>query len=107
MITKQQYARNVVDRFKKYITDTLKAVGFDNKEYTDESLVKFIHTSTRLGIALETLGVITHEKYPDEYEYLQSRAGIMEVYADKDTTNILTMREFIAMLPDEISSEES
>lgn len=81
-MTKKQYAKYVV-----------RAHGTN---FNVEQLVKDIYSSTSLGIALEVLGVITPEKYPKEYAYLQNRGGIHTI----NDKGVVTEREFYEMLPD-------
>lgn len=80
-----------------------------NNVETPEELIPMIYGSTTLGIALETLGYITKNSHPEEYRYLQSRAGLIETYADKTENGvkieILTLREFLSLLPEEVNNE--
>lgn len=93
MMTKEQFCRMIIAREK----------GVDHNR-SDESLVPMIYSSTSLGIALETLGVITPEKYPTEYEYLQSRGGVLYAYFDRKDEEVyqISMRELLDLLPDKI-----
>ena len=104
MLTKKEYAMSVVNKFTNELRNNQNVIENCNLD----SLVKHVYSSTSLGIALEILGVITKEKYPNEYEYLSNRAGIHAVglpnfsKADKDPfVNILTERELYDMLPEE------
>lgn len=95
MITKKQYANQIIREF-------IDQRNLRIKSY--EELARYIMQSTTLGIALETLGIITPDKYPEECAYLQSRGGIFKIIDpinDEDEVHILTTREFIDMLPDE------
>ncbi len=76
MMTKKEYAESVVHAYANN-SDT-------------EQLVNDIYISTSLGIALEVLGVITPEKHPKEYDYLQNRGGIHSI----DSSGVITEREF-------------
>ena len=81
-MTKTEYAKYVV-----------RAHGTN---FDVDQLVKDIYSYTSLGIALEVLGVITPEKYPKEYDYLQNRGGIHSMR----NKGIVTEREFYETLPD-------
>lgn len=81
-MTKKEYAKYVV-----------RAHGTN---FNVEQLVKDIYFSTSLGIALEVLGVITPEKYSEEYDYLQNRGGIHSI----NSKGVVTEREFYETLPD-------
>lgn len=97
MITKTQYANQIVKEF-------IDQRNLDIKGITEEDLVYYVYQSTSLGVALETLGVLTKEKYPEEYEYLSNRGGVFKI-AGPDTdgnVQILTTREFIDLLPDKL-----
>lgn len=82
-MTKKQYAKYVV-----------RAHGTN---FDVDQLVNDIYSSTSLGIALEVLGVITPEKYPKEYAYLQNRGGIHTI----NDKGVVTEREFYETLPDQ------
>lgn len=108
MITKKECCRYIIHRFK-----------CDNNipiETSDEDLVSKIYQNTSLGIALEELGVITKEKYPEKYMYLSNRAGTiinyyspMEPDFDKEKdifkVHMLTTRELLDILPDKLEEE--
>lgn len=97
MITKKQYAKMLVDR---YIRENCKRKPV--KDYFE--LVKYIYSSTKLGIALEKLGIITeYGAYHEEWEYLQNRCGIEFINYDEESGEcwVLTTREMFEMLPDE------
>ena len=81
-MTKKEYAEHVVRTYKG--------------KSSIEQLVKNIYSSTSLGIALEILGVITPEKYPEEYDYLKNRGGIHSIHSK----GVVTEREFYETLPD-------
>lgn len=81
-MTKKEYAKCIV---------RIHGTNFDV-----DQLVNDIYSSTSLGIALEVLGVITPEKYPEEYAYLQNRGGIHSIH----NKGIVTEREFYETLPD-------
>ena len=81
-MTKKEYAKYIV-----------RAHGTN---FDVDQLVNDIYSSTSLGIALEVLGVITPEKYPKEYAYLQNRGGIHTI----NDKGVVTEREFYETLPD-------
>ena len=107
-LTKKQFAEQIIRNFKEYNNINPKSLD----EY-----VGYIYRSTSLGIALEVLGVITKEKYPEEFEYLSSRGGIYMIYdanikgllsGDGNRTTdpvIMTYREMFALLPNEESTD--
>lgn len=107
MITKKEYCRYIIHSFK-----------YDNKipsTTPDEELVSRIYQSTSLGIALEELGIITKEKYPEEFMYLSNRGGYILSYfnsmepgfdeKDEFKTHILTTRDLLSILPDKLEEE--
>ena len=81
-MTKKEYAKCIV---------RIHGTNFNEKQ-----LVNDVYTSTSLGIALEVLGVITPEKYPEEYDYLQNRGGIHAI----NNKGVVTERELYETLPD-------
>lgn len=101
MITKRQFCMNQI---RKFIADNSLDMEFYMEDMT--KLIPYIGSSTTLGICLEYLGVITKESYPEDYAYLAERGGIFQVGYDEKTkeANILTTREFLNMLPEEIAS---
>lgn len=97
MMTKKQYAKMVVDR---YIRENCKHRPI--KDYSE--LVKYIYSSTKLGIALEELGIISeYGAFNEEWRYLHSRSGMEYIHYDEESGEcwVLTTRELISMLPDE------
>lgn len=97
MISRKNYCKKIIDH-----------AMLENRIETPEELVPMIYGSTTLGIALETLGYITKESHPEEYQYLQSRAGTFEAYSEKTENGvkieILTFREFLSLLPEEVTN---
>lgn len=81
-MTKKEYAKCIV---------RIHGTNFNEKQ-----LVNDVYISTSLGIALEVLGVITPEKYPEEYAYLQNRGGIHSIH----NKGVVTEREFYETLSD-------
>ena len=97
MITRKHYCQNVLmDAMRKYSVADPKV------------LISHVYESSTMGIALVELGILTEEENVLEYEYLSHRAGIMSSYSDYDaetgevTTEILTFREFLDLLPKEV-----
>ena len=82
IMTKKEYAKCIV--------------RIHGTNFNVDQLVNDIYSSTSLGIALEVLGVITPEKYPEEYDYLQNRGGIHTI----NNKGVVTEREFYETLPD-------
>lgn len=81
-MTKKEYAKCIV---------RIHGTNFNEKQ-----LVNDVYISTSLGIALEVLGVITSEKYPEEYDYLKNRDWIHAI----NNKGVITEREFYETLPD-------
>lgn len=108
MISKKEFCRAFIRRFCNSHAYSIEEL----KEHKDH----YAMGSTSLGIAMETLGWFDDNS--NIKEYLASRAGIyMLVHqADRDRPNqdedkkyepaILTMREIIALLPDDVPTEE-
>ena len=84
---------NAVMTKKEYAKYVIRAHGTN---FNEKQLVNDIYSSTSLGIALEVLGVITPEKYPKEYDYLQNRGGIHSI----NNKGVVTEREFYSTLSD-------
>lgn len=111
MISKKEFCRAFIRKFcNSHIPDKSMEELKEHKE-------QYAMGSTSLGIAMETLGWFDDNS--NIKEYLASRGGIyMLVHrADRDHPNqdedkkyepaILTMREMIALLPDDVPIEES
>lgn len=100
MISRKNYCKKIVNR-----------AMLENNIETPEELASMVYGSTTLGIALETLGYITKKSHPEEFRYLQSRAGTFETYAEKTENGIkieiLTFREFLSLLPEEVINNEN
>lgn len=101
MITRKIMAEIEVTNFKRNRTDLIQ-------DMPNENLVHYVGQSTNLGIALEELGVITKDSYPEEYEYLSSREGYAYVYYDKKNNkmHILSFRELLNLLPETLDNDE-
>ena len=104
MITKKQYAYYLIDKFKRL--NDIPA------EVQPDMLVEYVFQSTTLGLALEYLGIINPESYPDLCEYLSNRGGIAINYIDRNADgeeklkfNILTIREMFDLLPEELPED--
>lgn len=109
MISKKEFCKAFIRKF--CISNNLAI------EELKENKARYAMGNTSLGIAMETLGWFDDDL--SIREYLFDRAGIyMLVHrADRDHPNqdedkkyepaILTMREIIALLPDDVPIEES
>ena len=75
-----------------------------------KDLVPHIFESSTMGIILQELGIINPKDYPMEDEYINSRGGIMTTYAEKTANGvaiqILTVREFLDLLPEKLDDEK-
>ena len=75
-----------------------------------KDLVPHIFESSTMGIILQELGIINPKDYPMEDEYINSRGGIMATYAEKTANGvaiqILTVREFLNLLPEKLDDEK-
>ena len=75
-----------------------------------KDLVHHIFESSTMGIILQELGIINPKDYPMEDEYINSRGGIMATYAEKTANGvaiqILTVREFLDLLPEKLDDEK-
>ena len=75
-----------------------------------KDLVSHIFESSTMGIILQELGIINPKDYPMEDEYINSRGGIMATYAEKTANGvaiqILTVREFLDLLPEKLDDEK-
>lgn len=75
-----------------------------------KDLVPHIFESSTMGIILQELGIINFKDYPMEDEYINSRGGIMATYAEKTANGvaiqILTVREFLDLLPEKLDDEK-
>lgn len=103
MITKKEFCRMIINNF---VRDN--EIGFGCLQ--DNDLIPHVYSSTRLGIALEYLEVLTPESNKEAYEYIQSRGGIEYTFVNWDDprlrgmeplkTCILSTRELLELLPD-------
>ena len=100
MITRKNYCKS---QLQKYLNE------YNLEDPKD--LVPHIFESSTLGIILQELGIINSKDYPMEDEYISSRGGIMATYAEKNDTEvlieILTLREFLDLLPETLKDETS
>lgn len=87
MITKRDYANHVVIQFMN-----------DNNITSREDLNRYVMSSTSLGIALEYLGELD-EGYKD---YIASRGGIAIAVRDDAELRILSTRELMNLLPEDL-----
>ena len=93
MISKKQYCELVIEDF------------CNSEEINREELTEVdIYKSSCLGVAMEYLGLI---KDPSNLEYISTRAGIADTYvnADERVINMLTVRDMLSLLPDEVENQ--
>ena len=95
MITRKNYCKS---QLQKYLNE------YNLEDPKD--LVPHIFESSTMGIILQELGIINPKDYPVEDEYINSRGGIMATYAEKNDIGvlieILTLREFLDLLPESL-----
>lgn len=98
MMSKTQFCRMIINKYK---------VGANLPvETPDADLVKEIHKSSGLAVALQHLGII--KPGTEEYEYASTRGGFLHLmHPDPDDPNCIGMkpgtisvREMIQLLPD-------
>ena len=109
MISKKEFCKAFIRKFCNSNNLAIEELKSDKEQYAVGN--------TSLGIAMETLGWFDDNS--NIKEYLASRGGIYILvhHADRDHPNqdenkkyepaILTMREIIALLPDDVPIEES
>ena len=99
MITRKNYCKS---QLQKYLNE------YNLEDPKD--LVPHIFESSTLGIILQELGIINSKDYPMEDDYINSRGGIMATYAEKTANGvaiqILTVREFLDLLPEKLDDEK-
>lgn len=99
MITRKNYCKS---QLHMYLSE------YNLKDPKD--LVPHIFESSTMGIILQELGIINPKDYPMEDEYINSRGGIMATYAEKTANGvaiqILTVREFLNLLPEKLDDEK-
>ena len=100
MITRKNYCKS---QLSMYLNE------YNLKDPKD--LVPHIFESSTMGIILQELGIINPKDYPMEDEYINSRGGIMTTYTEKTANGvaiqILTVREFLDLLPEKLDGEKS
>lgn len=100
MITRKNYCKS---RLQTYLNEY-------NLEDPKE-LVPHIFESSTMGVILQELGIINSKDYPIENDYINSRGGIMAIYADRVDGKViietLTVREFLKLLPEKIDDTKS
>ena len=98
MITRENYCKS---RIQAYLNE------YNLKDPKD--LVPHVFESSTMGVILQELGIINSKDYPMEDEYINSRGGIMATYAEKTANGvliqILTVREFLDLLPEKIEKK--
>ena len=99
MITRKNYCKS---QLRMYLSE------YNLEDPKD--LVPHIFESSTMGIILQELGIINPKDYPMEDEYINSRGGIMATYAEKTANGvaiqILTVREFLDLLPEKLDDEK-
>ena len=90
MLTKEQFAKSIVQNFEINISE-------DNKPFKESDVMK----SSSLAVAAEFLGLLKTQEYKD---YAASRAGTIAMYWDSTTkqTYFLSVRDVLSLLPDRI-----
>ena len=95
MITRKNYCKS---QLRMYLSE------YNLEDPKD--LVPHIFESSTMGIILQELGIINSKDYPMENDYINNRGGIMATYAEKTANGvliqILTVREFLDLLPEKI-----
>ena len=98
MITRKNYCKS---KLQNYLDQ------YNLKDPKD--LIPHVFESSTMGIILQELGIINSKDYPMENDYINSRGGIMATYAEKTANGvviqILTVREFLDLLPETIESD--
>ena len=99
MITRKNYCKS---QLRMYLNE------YNLEDPKD--LVPHIFESSTMGIILQELGIINSKDYPMENDYINSRGGIMATYAEKTAKGvaiqILTVREFLDLLPEKLDDEK-
>ena len=99
MITRKNYCKS---KLQNYLNQ------YNLKDPKD--LIPHVFESSTMGIILQELGIINSKDYPMEDEYINSRGGIMATYAEKTANGvaiqILTVREFLDLLPEKLDDEK-
>ena len=100
MITRKNYCKS---KLQNYLDQ------YNLKDPKD--LIPHVFESSTMGVILQELGIINPKDYPMEDEYINSRGGIMTTYAEKTANGvaiqILTVREFLDLLPEKLDDEKS
>ena len=98
MITRKNYCKS---KLQNYLDQ------YNLKDPKD--LIPHVFESSTMGIILQDLGIINSKDYPMEDDYINSRGGIMATYAEKTANGvviqILTVREFLDLLPETIEND--
>lgn len=95
---------------KRYCEAVIRDYMYEYNVEDPKDLIPKIFSSSTMAIALQELGYINPTDTPTENEYTNSRGGIMKSYAtkvgDDIQVEILTFREFLDLLPNELPKEE-
>ena len=98
MITRENYCKSQI---RVYLNE------YNLEDPKD--LVPHVFESSTMGVILQELGIINSKDYPMENDYINSRGGIMATYAEKTANGvviqILTVREFLDLLPETIEND--
>ena len=87
MISKDQYCKIMMQKFEKS----------EGREAREEDIL----SSSVLAVAMEHLGLLKSDQYR---QYAAERGGVLYTYWDFDKKGItmLSMREMLELLPDEV-----
>ena len=95
---------------KNYCKSIINEAMMEYNVSTPEKLIPSISQSGIMGIALPELAIINGHDTPDEDRYINTRGGIMKTFAEKNGDEephieILTFREFLNLLPEEVKED--
>lgn len=103
MISRKNYCKIIIN-------DAMYQYGVSRPE----DLIPHVAESSCMGIALQELGYINPTDTPTADAYINGRGGIMKTFAERTDdpkdlngvhVEILTLREFLNLLPDEVTEE--
>lgn len=97
---------------KHYCEAIIRDCMYERNVSDPKDLIPFIFSSSTMAIALQELGYINETDTPTANDYTNNRAGIIKSYAtkigqDDVTIEILTFREFLDLLPNELNEEDN
>ena len=100
MITRKNYCKS---KLQNYLDQ------YNLKDPKD--LIPHVFESSTMGVILQELGIINSKDYPMEDAYISERGGIITIYPDYSTgkldIQVLTVREFLGLLPEILKDETS